>query len=137
MYLTGPIIAIDDDEDDQFLLAEAIKSLGIANIVRFFSNGREALTYLTETTEKPFIILCDINMPVMTGIELAIEISQSAYLRKKAIPFIYMTTAASPDLVNRAYDTPVQGFYQKPADYDTLQRQLRLIVDYWTNCLRP
>ena len=137
MFLKGPILYVEDDEDDQFLLTQAMKAVGVANKICFFSNGEAALTYLKTTQERPFLILCDINMPVMNGIELARTIYENEFLRHKSIPFVYLTTAANPELVKTAYEMPVQGFYQKPATNEELQAQLRLIIDYWTSCLRP
>jgi CheY-like chemotaxis protein len=135
--LNGPIISIEDDEDDQFLLSQVIKQLGITNEIRFFSNGQVALHYFETTEEKPFLILCDINMPIMNGLELRRRINQSDYLRQKSIPFVYLTTAANADIIREAYEESVQGFFQKANDYAGFQHQMKLLVEYWQNCLHP
>ncbi|MFD2569152.1 response regulator [Spirosoma soli] len=137
MSLKGPILTIDDDEDDQYLLRQVIKDLPVTNDVYAFFNGKEALHYLETTDEQPFLILCDINMPQMDGLELREYIIQNEYLRNKSIPFVYFTTAANPDLIRAAYNTTVQGFYQKAAEYAGLQEQIRLIIAYWQSCLHP
>ncbi|MBC3787641.1 response regulator [Spirosoma utsteinense] len=137
MSLKGPIISIEDDEDDQYLIEQTIKELDIPNEIRFFLNGKEALTYLETTEEKPFLILCDVNMPVMNGLELRHHINDSVYLRQKSIPFIYLTTAANPQLIQAAYDATVQGFYKKASNYVGMREQIRLIVEYWQSCLHP
>lgn len=137
MSLMGPIISIEDDEDDQYLIGQVIQQLNLPNPLRFFSNGQTALHYLKTTVEQPFLILCDINMPIMNGLELRREINESEYLRKKSIPFVYLTTAANSQLVREAYDSMVQGFYKKAIDYSGLNQQLRLIVEYWQSCLHP
>ncbi|GAB2585600.1 response regulator [Spirosoma areae] len=137
MSLKGPIISVEDDLDDQYLIRQAIQVLSIPNELRFFSNGQEAFDYLSVTSEKPFIILCDINMPVMNGLEFRRHIQENESLRRKSIPFIYFTTAASPELIAIAYKATVQGFYQKATQYDAFQQQIRLIVDYWRHCLHP
>ena len=62
------VLLVEDDEDDQYLIKEAVQALGLPNEVRFFSNGQLALDYLEITAEQPFIILCDINMPIMNGL---------------------------------------------------------------------
>lgn len=134
---TGPIITIEDDEDDQFLIRRAVQELAIPNELRFFSNGVEALHYLEVTAEKPFIILCDMNMPLMSGLELRERIEANDYLKNKAIPFIFLTTDASPDLVSKAYQATIQGFFRKATKYEALKEQLRSITDYWNNCLHP
>lgn len=137
MSLKGPIISVEDDEDDQYLIRESLRALKLANELRFFSDGQSALDYLKIMTEQPFLILCDINMPVMNGLELRRNINQNENLRKKAIPFIFLTTGASTDVIEAAYEESVQGFYQKAAHYEDLLTQIKLIVSYWQHCLHP
>ncbi len=128
---------VEDDEDDQFLIGEAVRNLGLPNELRFFPNGQIALDYLETTTEQPFIILCDINMPLMNGLELRKHINKSEYLRKKSIPFIFLTTAANEKAIETAFEESVQGFYKKASQYADLQEQIRLIVTYWQSSLHP
>lgn len=137
MSLRGPIISIEDDEDDQFLIQEVLQELDVPNQLLFFSNGQAALHYLETTPDKPFIVLCDINMPLMNGLELRKRINESEYLRQKAIPFVYLTTAATAELVREAYNATVQGYYRKATDYAGLKQQIKLIVEYWQSCLHP
>ncbi len=137
MSLKGPIICIEDDIDDQLLIGEIIENLNIPNKLIFFPNGVEALQYFETTQEQPFLILCDINMPRMNGFELRNRITQSETLRRKTIPFVFLTTAASSQYLKLAYDTMVQGFYKKGNTYDELQEQLTCIVDYWKHSLHP
>ena len=137
MSKKGPILLIEDDEDDQLLISQAIKSLDITNLIQVFHNGQEALDYLETTQQQPFLILCDINMPRLNGLELRAIINQSEHLRHKAIPFVFLTTTANPETVRVAYDESVQGFYQKATTQAGLKRQLGLIVEYWQTCLHP
>ena len=137
MAINGPIISIEDDEDDQLLIEIAVKTLKISNELHFFPNGQEALDYLETTAEKPLLILCDVNMPLMNGLELRKRINENEYLRRKSIPFIFLTTRPSQEDVQIAYDQTVQGFYEKPVQYKELQKQISLIVEYWQNCLHP
>lgn len=137
MIHNGPILLIEDDEDDQFLIKQAIKSLDIANAVLCFPNGQVALDFLETTQQQPFLILCDINMPLMNGLELRAIINKSDFLRQKAIPFVILTTTASSAAIALAYRESVQGFYQKAVSQVGLIQQLRLIVEYWRSCLHP
>jgi|SRR5919202_377470 CheY-like chemotaxis protein len=137
MSKQGPILLIEDDEDDQLLISQAIESLAISNPIQIFHNGQEALEYLEVTRQQPFLILCDINMPRLNGLELRAKINQSMYLREKAIPFVFLTTTASMESIREAYHESVQGFYQKATSIAGLKKQVRLIVEYWQNCLHP
>lgn len=137
MSVKGPIISIEDDVDDQYIIRQVIRELGVSNDLIFFNNGQEALAYLQTMTEQPFLILCDINMPLMDGIELRERICSDEQLERKSIPFIFLTTAADKKMVRDAYDATVQGFFQKADTYDGLRQQLRLIIEYWGACLHP
>ncbi|MBD2703218.1 response regulator [Spirosoma sp. BT702] len=133
----GPIIYVDDDEDDRFLFERAIRDLALPNEIRSFADGLEARSYLETTQEKPLLILCDINMPVMNGLEFRRLIDADEYLRKKSIPFVFYTTAAGPELVNLAYEGTIQGFHVKATEFSANKEQLNLIITYWKACIHP
>ncbi len=137
MTSKAPIVVIEDDEDDQLFIQEALTSLAILNPVVFFSNGVKAIEYLTAAPEAPLVILSDVNMPVMNGIELRQLIDLNEYLKLKCIPFVFLTTAADQDLVNMAYSMTIQGFFKKERTFMGLQEQLQSILDYWDKCLHP
>ncbi|MBO9563870.1 MAG: response regulator [Niastella sp.] len=130
----GPIIIIEDDKDDQDIYAEIIKELQIPNPLRFFSNGLDGLNYLLTTSEQPFVILSDINMPIMNGLELKEKIQADDFLRQKGIPFIFISTNASPVAVLKAHLLSVQGYFMKPASYSAVRAMLTRIFDYWEHC---
>jgi CheY-like chemotaxis protein len=130
----GPIIIVEDDKDDQEIYSDAITEIGIPNEIRFFGDGKTALHYLITTKEQPFIILCDVNMPVMTGLELKEKIQQDDYLRNKGIPFIFISTNATANAVLKAHRLSVQGYFQKPYHYEAIKEMLEKLFDYWELC---
>ena len=134
----GPIIVIDDDRDDQEILQDAFRELGILNKLVFFENTNEAFQYLLTTKDKPLIIISDINIPGKGGLKLKKEIDSDPYLRQKSIPFIYLTTFVDPRAVDIAYkELNIQGFFKKSESYEELKKELSLIVDYWKCCYHP
>lgn len=68
MNKTRPIVIIEDDVDDQDILAEIFKELNYKNELVFFGDSELALEYLTNTDTEPFLVLSDINMPKLNGI---------------------------------------------------------------------
>jgi CheY-like chemotaxis protein len=137
MPKSGPIIIIEDDTDDQDIMQEVFGDLHISNPLRFFNNGKDALDYLCTTVEHPFLILCDINMPVMDGIEFRTAIEKDPVLKEKSIPFVYLTTTGNPLTVRKAYHLTVQGFFQKKNNLHELRDCVTMIIDYWRTCLHP
>ena len=138
MALSGPIIVVEDDLDDQTILEEAIRDSGTTNEILFFSNGPVAYDFLKTTEKQPFLILSDINLPLQTGIQFKKSIDDDQYLRKKSIPFIFFSTSVDSTAVTRAYvELTVQGFFRKSSSYEELKRVIRLIMDYWKHCRHP
>lgn len=137
MLPTGPILSVEDDPDDRYFIRKIIDEMNLPNPLYFFENGLEALAYLQATPEQPFLILCDINMPLMNGLELRQQINKSDVLRHKSIPFVFLTTASTPETVCQAFDATVQGYYKKAPDYAGLKRQLVRIIEYWQHGLHP
>ena len=133
----GPIIIIEDDIDDQELLSEAFESLSLSNEIVFFSDGEQALAYLTDSIVEPFIIFSDINMPRLSGIELRNKVHENEDLRIKSIPYLFFSTSAEQSYVVDAYSKSIQGFFVKPHDYKALQNTIRIIVEYWNHCVSP
>lgn len=137
MSKRGPIIIVEDDEDERDIILLAFQNLGVRNEVKFFDNGRLVLDYLTATTESPFIILCDINLPVMNGFELRSTIDKNETLRRKSIPFVFLSTHSNPQSVEMAYELTVQGFFVKENTMKAIEDLLKLVLDYWSVCKHP
>ncbi|MES2647466.1 MAG: response regulator [Bacteroidota bacterium] len=137
MSVSGPIIIIEDDLDDQQILQETLLELGVNNVICFFDNCIDVYQYLLVTHDKPFLILSDVNLPVMTGSELKQRINENEELRKKAIPFIFFTTTANAKAVEKAYDMMVQGYFEKDSDLKSLKATLGTIIAYWKLCKHP
>jgi len=132
-----PIIFIDPDEDDQLLFEKALLELGLPYPVRAFFDGQGVLDYLNTTDEQPFLIISEISMPGMSGLELRQQLEQDPVLRRKSIPFIFMTYPVVSALAEQAYELTIQGLFEKKIDLLEWQAQLGGIITYWTACYHP
>ncbi|SHF14332.1 Response regulator receiver domain-containing protein [Cnuella takakiae] len=88
----APILILKDDQEDQEIFETAFYKLQIPNRRQYFENGQTFLDFLRGAQEQPFIILSDIRVGVMNGLELRDEIQKDDYLRRKGIPFVFLTT---------------------------------------------
>ena len=86
----GPILLIEDDVDDQEFITDALQMLGVKNPVEIFDNGQKAYDFLLTTELQPFIILSDVNLPIMNGLQLKAEIQQNEFLKNKSIYMIFI-----------------------------------------------
>ena len=133
----GPIIVIEDDMDDQAILHEIFTELNYPNELLFFKDGEEALKYLVDSEVQPFLVLSDINMPKLNGIQLREKVVNNEDLRLKSIPYLFFTTTAEQQHVIDAYSRSIQGFFIKAPNYEQLKSTMRKIVEYWQECVSP
>ncbi|RZK66549.1 MAG: response regulator [Pedobacter sp.] len=138
MSKTGPILLIEDDIDDKELFEQALKDLGIPNKLIWHQSPEDGFDFLSATELPVFLIFCDINMPLLNGLDFKRSIDNDPSLRQKSIPFVFYSTSANQRDVNDAYThLAVQGFFKKKTDYSAMKDQIKLIVDYWSVCIHP
>ena len=138
MAKIGPIIIVEDDLDDQEMIQEVMQELGIKNELLFFDRSAKAFDFLKSTSQQPFLILSDVNLPIQNGIEFKRQIDEDVQLRQKSIPFVFYSTAVDKNSVDTAYkELTVQGFFKKRNKYEELKGDLQLIVNYWKICKHP
>ena len=122
MNKNGAIIFIEDDLDDQAILAEVFKELDYKNEVLYFNDGALALDHLVNNYIEPFIVFSDINMPKLNGMELREKIHNNEDLRLKCTPYLFFTTSGEQKHVIDAYSKSIQGFFVKPNSYQELKK---------------
>jgi len=126
-----PILLVEDDDLDALTIQRAIDQLGAAHPLVRVKNGEEALEYLMDATaRKPCLVLLDLNMPRMNGIEFLA--AAKADDRSRRIPVVVLTTSQEPRDVNTSFDLGVAGYIVKPLDYEEFLDFIRIINQYWT-----
>lgn len=131
LYNNDPILIIDDSAGERELIKLAFIELGIENKIIFFDNGFTFLEYIRLETIGTFFILCDINMPGLTGMDIKKIVQDDEQLRLKCIPFILFSTSSANTSVKEAYSHGVQGYFIKPNDIEQLIEIFYAIVCYW------
>jgi CheY-like chemotaxis protein len=130
------ILLVEDDEVDAMTVKRALKDLNVTNPLVIRENGEEALAYLRDpNNEKPCLILLDLNMPVMSGIEFLQEDKQDDAL--KAIPVVVLTTSQEQQDKVASFNLGVAGYMAKPVIYQQFVEVMRTINAYWTISENP
>jgi CheY-like chemotaxis protein len=122
------ILLVEDDEVDVKALKWAFDKLKVANPLVIARDGIEALDLLRDLP-RPYLIITDINMPRMNGIELLRKIRQSPELRD-SIVFVLTTSNDEQDKID-AYDLNVAGYMLKTDMGTSFSRAISLIDNYW------
>jgi DNA-binding NarL/FixJ family response regulator len=134
---SGPIILIDDEKDDISFLTEALTELNVRNKIVAFNSAEAALNYFETADEKPFLVICDINMPRVSGFELRKKLHARQRFWTGTFPFVFLSTGGGNAVINDAYSMTVQGYFIKPTKLDELEEMLKSIISYWTWCKHP
>jgi len=131
MRSSKPILLLEDDTVDAMTVKRALKDLKVTNQLVRTGNGEEALVYLKdENNTKPCVILLDLNMPKMNGIEFLRVIKTDESLKR--IPAIVLTTSKDDQDRIQTYQLSVAGFIVKPVDYVKFVEAMKIIDLYWT-----
>ena len=131
MNRKGPIIIIEDDLDDQLMLKEIFAELNLENELVLIPDGVRALHYLEDPSVKPFLVISDVNLPLMSGFEVRKKIDEHEDTRVRCIPYVFLSTSSSKDMICQAYELSVQGFFTKPTNFKELKETIRCILHYW------
>jgi CheY-like chemotaxis protein len=128
------ILLVDDDQIDVMTVKRALGELHVTNRVVHVDNGEEALAYLNDPlSERPCLILLDLNMPVMGGIEfLRVVKGRDAISSLRRIPVVVLTTSEEQQDKVESFNLGVAGYVRKPVDYQRFVETMRTINAYWT-----
>jgi CheY-like chemotaxis protein len=124
------IVMIEDDEGHARLIERNIRRSGVNNEIVAFSNGTDAVRYLLgkdgngrEHDGKALLILLDLNLPDMTGIEILRQVRASTFL--KCAPVVVLTTTDDSQEIKRCYELGCNVYITKPVNYDSFANAIR------------
>lgn len=130
------ILLVDDSEDDVLLAQKVFARLLFPHKLDVAMSGAEALEYLNCTgkyakrkNEPPGLLLLDINMPGMDGLELLKKIKADKALRR--IPVIMLTSSASPNDIRRSFETGAASYITKPSSFEGYRDLMSQFGSYW------
>ncbi|MBR8829951.1 MAG: Response regulator rcp1 [Chroococcopsis gigantea SAG 12.99] len=136
------ILLIEDDEVDVMNVKRAFKKNNILNPLHVASNGLEALNMLRDESGSPssvspqqLLILLDLNMPKMGGIEFLQTLRQDPVL--KSIPVVILTTSNQDQDRLEAYQLNIAGYILKPVTFSNFVETMATLNRYWTLCEMP
>ena len=124
------ILVIEDDQIERMKLKRATSLLEMNHNIIEANNGEEALDLLKDRSNLPDIILLDLNMPKMNGIEFLRTLKKDEVL--KYIPSIVLTTSANPKDVLESYRIGIAGYIIKPLKYEDYVSLVKRTLEYWS-----
>ncbi len=131
-----PVLLVEDDTIDAMAVKKAFKYLHIKNNLFIVANGEEALDYLRDKDNpRPQIVLLDLNMPKMGGIEF-MKIAKADDQLKK-VPVVILTTSKAEQDRVITFNLGAAGYIMKPMDHNDFIGMMEKIHQYWEMTLFP
>lgn len=142
-YQPSNILLVEDEEAHAELTRRAIRKAGNANRIDIVSDGEKALDYLFNRSEyadqtafpRPGLILLDIKLPGIDGIEVLKTVKEDPELKK--IPVIMLTTSEREEDISEAYRYYANSYLTKPVGHKEFEERVRQIDFYWLLLNRP
>ena len=125
------ILLIEDDMIEVMKLKRTIVKLELNHNVTVANNGEEGLDILEKKDRLPHIILLDLNMPKMNGLEFLRIVKDDE--RLKYIPVIILTTSSNQRDLLECFKLGVQGYMTKPVKYEEYVSKIDKLQAYWSN----
>ena len=130
MQSNDPILIVEDDMVDAMTVKKALKDLMVSNDIIHTTNGEEALDYLNNPANpRPCIILLDINMPKMNGIEFLKEAKSREDF--SLTPVVMLTTSTSDRDMVESFNLNVASYIVKPVDHKQLVDTVKTVEAFW------
>ena len=124
------ILLIEDDAIEVMKFNRVLSGQQLHHTVTHAGNGAAALEILSKTHELPNIILLDLNMPKINGIEFLTQIKQNSKLNH--IPVVILTTSANYDDLKECYKLGIAGYLSKPLSYEDYVIKIESCIKYWS-----
>lgn len=122
------ILLIEDDLIEKMKFKRVLENLGYGINLEIRENGQKGLDYLEEGN-KPSVILLDLNMPEMDGIEFLNYVFENEYLRH--FPVVILTTSENTQDLKKCFSLGIAGYILKPLKYEEYELTIKKLVDYW------
>lgn len=128
------IMLVEDDEVDIMKIKRAFKKLGVEHPLVVANDGVEALEVLRQSKNGPIeklpkVVILDLNMPRMNGIEFLKEVRSDEMLKKLVV--LVLTTSDQEEDILGAYDLNVAGYIVKPVTFENFLVAISKVEDYW------
>jgi len=126
-----PILLAEDDHVDIMTVRRACKQLNVLNELVVANNGEEVIRYLDDSKMPlPCLIILDINMPKMNGLEcLKILKQHSVY---KNIPVFILSSSREQQDVDSSFSGGISGYILKPVEFNEFLHSIKVLNSHWT-----
>ena len=128
------VLVVEDNPDNVTIIKRAMRKSEVKCELYFARDGEEALDFLHregefEDVPRPDLILLDLNLPKINGLEVLAKVKEDERLRR--IPVIVLTISEREEDMVKAYDSGAASYMTKPVDSKDFERLIGTVQDYW------
>jgi CheY-like chemotaxis protein len=128
------VLLVEDDEGDVLMTREAFEFHKIRNPLHVVTDGEQAVQFIRRTgpfadAPRPGLILLDVNLPRLSGLEVLAELKRDPALR--VIPVVMLTTSQAEEDILRSYELHANAYVTKPVDFDHFVAAIRQIDGFF------
>ncbi|WP_439813892.1 response regulator [Zavarzinia sp. CC-PAN008] len=116
------IVMIEDDEGHARIIEKNIRRAGINNELTHFTHGQPALDFLFGMLRGPALVLLDLNLPDLNGVEILARVKSHPVLKRT--PVIVLTTVEDSDEITRCYDLGCNCYIKKPVNFEAFSQAI-------------
>ena len=133
------VLLVEDDPGDVLMTKEAFEHYKLRNVLHVVTDGEQALQFLRRTgsyadAPRPGLILLDLNLPRLDGLEVLAELKADPVL--KVIPVVILTTSQAQQDVLRSYALHANAYVSKPVDFETFMEVIRQIDNFFVTVVK-
>ena len=133
------VLLVEDDPGDVLMTREAFEHYKLRNVLHVVTDGEQALQFLRRTggyadAPRPGLILLDLNLPRLDGLEVLAELKADPVL--KVIPVVILTTSQAQQDVLRSYALHANAYVSKPVDFETFMEVIRQIDNFFVTVVK-
>ena len=129
------ILLVEDNDEDLELTLRALKQHRLANRIHVARDGAEALAFFQQQSQLPKVVLLDLKLPKVSGLEVLQAIRGDE--RTRALPVVVLTSSREEPDVKRCYDLGVNSYIVKPVDFDAFVKAVAEVGLYWLLLNQP
>lgn len=133
------ILLVEDNEGDILLTKEAFSEANLSNEISVVKDGQQAIKYLNkeagfENEKTPDIILLDLNIPKINGLDVLKIIKSDPFL--KTIPVIILSTSNSEKDILQSYERHANCYLTKPVNFSNFTSLIQMVTDFWITAVQ-
>lgn len=129
MTALRPILLVEDNPDDERLTLRALRRSNLTNAIVVARNGEEALRQVFGSTPLPCVVLLDLKLPKVDGLEVLQQIRASD--RARLLPVVILTSSSEERDIMESYSLGANSYVRKPVNIDEFTEAVRRLGLYW------